>query len=60
MSQKTTIQKHAFVSILGLGICVGALSTVVSLPALVIFSVGIGIMLGGIFNALYILAERVK
>ncbi|WP_164682450.1 hypothetical protein [Cyclonatronum proteinivorum] len=48
------------ISIAGLGISIGALTPVIPLPALVMFGVGMGIMLGGVFKGLYELAERME
>lgn len=60
MSQKKNFQKYTLISIAGLGIGVGALAPVVPTPALVMFGVGMGIMLGGILKGLYTLAESTE
>ncbi|AXI99712.1 hypothetical protein CYPRO_0426 [Cyclonatronum proteinivorum] len=60
MSHKKNFQKYTMISIAGLGISIGALTPVIPLPALVMFGVGMGIMLGGVFKGLYELAERME
>lgn len=58
IAQNTKLRKHLYISIAGSGITVGSLATVIPFPTLMLFSIGIGIMLGGIFKGLQVLAER--
>ena len=60
MAESAKIRKHVSISTAGLGITVGSLGTVVPFPTLVIFSIGIGIMLAGIFKSIYTVAEKAE
>lgn len=53
-----TIKKHMVISLAGLGIAIGSLATIAPLPVLVIFGIGSGLMLGGVFRILMLLAGR--
>lgn len=47
-----TLRTNMVISIAGLGVAVGALASVVSVPAAVLFGVGLGVVVGGIFRAI--------
>jgi len=53
MQEKTMLTKmrnNLLISIVGQGIAIGAMTQAVDIPVLVIFAIGLGLMLGGVFR----------
>jgi predicted phage tail protein len=46
----TKIRNNLVISILGQVIIIGAMTQAVDIPVLVIFAIGLGLMLGGVFR----------
>jgi hypothetical protein len=46
----TKMRNNLLISIIGQGIVIGAMTQVVNLPVLIIFAIGLGLMLGGVFR----------
>lgn len=46
----TKMRNNILISIIGQGITIGAMTQVVDIPVLVIFAIGLGLMLGGVFR----------
>ncbi len=49
---KERLNTSFVISTVGLGVAVGALSSAISLPLTVLFAIGLGLFLGGVFRAL--------
>lgn len=56
----TKIRNSLLISIVGEGIAIGALATVVELPVLIIFAIGIGLMVGGVFREIAKVQMQIK
>ncbi len=41
-----------YISVVGLGVVAGALSSVIKIPEILILSIGMGLMVGGVFRAI--------
>lgn len=49
---KDSIKLNSSISIVGLGVAVGALAPVIRFPVLLLFALGLGMTIGGAFRAI--------
>ena len=57
---QNNMRNNFIISVTGLGVAVGALAPVVRVPIVVIFAVGLGMMLGGVFRTLNHIQYKLK
>jgi len=54
------MRNNFIISTVGLGVAIGALAPVVGFPTVVLFAVGLGMVIGGVFRALNQVQYRLK
>jgi len=56
----TKMRNNLIISIVGQGVTIGAMTQVVDIPVLVIFAIGVGLMLGGVFREIARVQNQTK